>query len=84
MSRPALIPLPAGRLRDLLPPLTFMDPWVLWDTELRVNASLSTVMRELKVHHSQAKFLEKLFLQTQLLDSIASHGLERKGWAVLP
>lgn len=53
-------------------------PWALRDTELRVSATLSSVVRE-NSRCTIPKIPEKLLLQTQLLDATASHVLGRKG-----
>lgn len=76
--------LPCQDTEELLLCLCFMDLWALWDTGLRLYHLVHYDTREFKVHHSQAKILEKLSLHTQLLDCIASHVLRRKRWVVLP
>lgn len=58
-------------------------PWALRDIELRVSATLSSVVGE-NSRYTIPKIPEKLLLQTQLLDATASHVLGRIGWAVLP
>lgn len=73
---PGLVSLPARRPRELL-------PLALRDTELRVSATLSTVVGE-NSRCTIPEIPEKLLLQTQLLEAITSHVLGRKGWAVLP
>lgn len=61
-------PLPCqGTMGEPLTCLSFMDP-------RPCGHLVHGDVRELQVLHSQAEILEKLVLQTQLLDSIASHG----------